>query len=632
MPFTTKSHDQLVEEILELRGRLRETEDTLRAIGEGEADALIINERQGENVYMLQSARAEANLRLLAEAGAMPTESLDLTATLQSSALLAVSGFADWCVIDLALDEGRIERVATAHADPDRQDLVEELKRFPPRGDEPNGPALVLRTGQAQRLAQMSPECLATAGQDPEHQRVFAALAPCSALQVPLAARGRILGVWSFYSSSAGRRYDDGDLALAEELARRAALTIDNARLYAAAQAANRAKDQFLATLSHELRTPLAPVLAVISSLERDARLPETARKSLAMVRRNVELEARLIDDLLDLTRVSRGKLELSRRRTDVRQLLEQAVETCCGEAEAAGRLSIVRDLAGAGHTAWADPPRLSQVFWNLLNNALKFTPAGGTITVRSWMEAPPAAPVAPADTEQGEIVVQVADTGVGIRPGALGHIFNAFEQGDLGTTRRFGGLGLGLAISKAIVELHGGTLSAQSAGIGRGATFTVRLPVGRRGYEAAEAVKAERRGAPRVEAGRPLHILLVEDHTDTAEALAALLEGLGHRITVAGTVRDALSAAGEAADTADGTIDLVISDLGLPDGSGLDLMRELAGRHRLPGIALSGYGMEEDLRKSQEAGFARHLTKPVTLDVLKDVIDQVRGGDAPAT
>ena len=626
MTTATKSHDQLVEEIAELRGRLREAEETLRAIGEGEADALVITERQqGERVYTLQSARAEENLRLLADAGAMPTESLDLAATLQSSALLAVSGFADWCVIDLATEDGRIERVVAAHADPERQTLVEELKRFPPGGDEPLGAALVLRTGQAQRIAPMSPECLESAGQDAEHQRVFAALAPRSALQVPLAARGRILGVWSFYSSSDGR-YDEGDLALAAELARRAALAIDNARLYGAAQAANLAKDQFLATLSHELRTPLTPVMAVISSLERDAGLPETARRSLAMVRRNVEPEARLIDDLLDLTRISRGKLELSRRRTDLRQLVEQAIETCCAQAEAAGRLRVVRELADADHAAWADPPRLSQVFWNLLNNAIKFTPQGGTITVRTRVEAPPPA----AGAEHGEIVVQVSDTGVGIRPGALGHIFNAFEQGDLGTARRFGGLGLGLAISKAIVELHGGRLGAESEGIGRGATFTVRLPVGRRGYEAAEAVKAERRGAWNMESGCPLHILLVEDHTDTAEALAALLEGLGYRVTVAATVAGALSAAGDAAETADGTIDLVISDLGLPDGSGLDLMRELSGRYRLPGIALSGYGMEEDLRKSQEAGFARHLTKPVTLDLLRDAIDQVRGGDTP--
>src|SRR6185312_5218127 len=293
-----RTQEQLVEEVAALRDSLRDAEETLRAIREGEADALVITERHGEKIYTLKSARAEENLRLLADAGAMPTESLDLAATLQSAARLAVSGFADWCVIDLTTEEGPIERVAAAHADPDRQALVDELKRFPPLGDEVHGPALVLRTGQARRLATMSPECLATAGQDPEHQRAFAALAPSSALQVPLAARSRILGVWSFYSSSSGRSYDEGDLALAEELGRRAALAIDNARLYGAAQAANLAKDQFLATLSHELRTPLTPVLAVISSLEGDDRLEAKVRESLAMVRRNVELEARLIDDL----------------------------------------------------------------------------------------------------------------------------------------------------------------------------------------------------------------------------------------------------------------------------------------------------------------------------------------------
>ena len=560
--------------------------------------------------------RVEENLRLLADAGAMPTESLDLAATLQGSACLAVSGFADWCVIDLVTEDGKIERVAAAHADPARQELVEELKRFPPLKDEPHGVAQVLRTGQAQRIPQVGPEHLDAVSKSPDHRRLLAALAPRSALQVPLTARGRSLGVWSFNSCS-DRRYDDGDLALAEELARRAALAIDNARLYGAAQAANLAKDQFLATLSHELRTPLTPVLAVVSSLERDARLPAPVQESLAMVRRNVELEARLIDDLLDLTRIARGKLELSRRPTDLRQVLAEAVEICCGQSLAAGRLHVVKDLAALDHAVWADAPRLSQVFWNLLNNAIKFTPEGGTVTVRSWLEA-------------GEVVVQISDTGVGIPAESLGHIFNAFEQGDLGTTRRFGGLGLGLAISKAIVELHGGRLAAESEGTGQGAAFTVRLPIDWRRHEIPEAERAptpERRGLP-PEEGRPLHILLVEDHADTADALSALLDGLGHRITVASSVGDALAAADQAAGAADGKIDLVISDLGLPDGSGLDLMPKLAGRYRLKGIALSGYGMEEDVRQSQQAGFVRHLIKPVTLDFLRDVIDQVRGRD----
>ncbi|HSS78929.1 MAG TPA: ATP-binding protein [Thermoanaerobaculia bacterium] len=623
MSFAGRTQEQLVEEVAELRERLRDAEETLRAIREGEADALVITEgQQDEKVYALKSIRAEENLRLLADAGAMPTEALDLAATLQRAARLAVSGFADWCVIDLAAEEGRIERVVAAHADPGRQVLIEELKRFPPRGDEPHGPALVLRTGRSQRLAQWRAECLETVGQDPEHRRTFAALEPRSSLQVPLAARGRILGVWSFYSSSSRRSYDESDQELAEELGRRAALAIDNARLYGAAQAANLAKDRFLATLSHELRTPLTPVLAVISSLEGDDRLEVKVRESLAMVRRNVELEARLIDDLLDLTRIARGKLELSRRQTNLRRLVEQAVETCCGQDMASGRLTLVQDLAAAEPTVWADAPRLSQVFCNLLNNAVKFTPDGGTITVRSQFDAPSLQ--ASAGSEQGEIVVEISDTGVGIRPGALSQIFNAFEQGDQGGNRRFGGLGLGLAISKAIVELHGGRLSAESEGIGRGATFTVRLPVGRRRQEAAKVIGAERRGAPRADAGGPLHILLAEDHADTAEALAALLEGLGHRITIAGTVAGAL----EAAAATDTPIELVISDLGLPDGSGLDLMRELSRRYRLPGIALSGYGMEEDIEKSRQAGFARHLTKPVTLDLLKDVIDQVRERD----
>ncbi len=376
--------------------------------------------------------------------------------------------------------------------------------------------------------------------------------------------------------------------------------------------AMNEAKDRFLATLSHELRTPLTPVLAVISNLEASGRLPAELRGEIAMVRRNIELEARLIDDLLDVTRISRGKLELQYQEVDLRQVLEHAIRTSCGEEVAAGRLRVIEELA-EGQRLWADAPRLTQVFWNLLSNAVKFTPEGGTIGVRSWTD------------EAGWLAVEISDTGVGIDTELLPRIFDAFEQGETRAMTRFGaGLGLGLAISRAIVGYHGGTLEAHSEGPGLGATFRVRLPLIPVPAGAGDEAREPSRAA--AQAVRALRILLVEDHADTAEAIAELLRLLGHEVTVALTLSAGLAAAEDIHGRGPGGIDLVVSDLGLPDGSGLDLMRELAGRYGLKGIALSGYGMEEDLRRSREAGFERHLTKPINFQALQTVLREVAG------
>lgn len=381
------------------------------------------------------------------------------------------------------------------------------------------------------------------------------------------------------------------------------------------AEAANRAKDQFLATLSHELRTPLTPVLALISGLEGDDRLRDVADR-LAMIRRNVELEARLIDDLLDLTRIARGKLELQRAVSDVKALLEHAIQICCAEDSAAGRLTVLTDLAAAEHRVWGDGSRLMQIFWNLLRNAVKFTPDGGTIVVRTWNEEA---------REDKALVVEITDTGIGIEPGSLPHIFEAFAQGPPALGRKFGGLGLGLSISKAIAEVHGGRIGAVSPGYGKGATFRVHLPTGGWPAEAEPAPPAAGARAARVQEpapSSPLRLLLVEDHLDTAEAMAELLRSLGHEVRVAGSVAAGLAAASVEVESGAG-IDLVISDLGLPDGTGMDLMRELGARYGLRGIALSGYGSEEDVRRSLEAGFSRHLTKPVSFQALEAVIHE---------
>ncbi|HEX3130541.1 MAG TPA: CHASE domain-containing protein [Thermoanaerobaculia bacterium] len=385
----------------------------------------------------------------------------------------------------------------------------------------------------------------------------------------------------------------------------------------AQAETANHAKDRFMATLSHELRTPLTPVLAVLSRLERPGleALPPSIRNGLATIRRNVELEARLIDDLLDLTRISQSKLELRRGPADLRQVLEHAVEASARPGTPGPQVAMEAD--GGDLRIWADAPRLTQVFWNLLSNARKFTPPEGTVRVRAWRDG-------------NDLVAQVSDTGMGIEPELLPHVFDAFQQGRRNEVRRFGGLGLGLAIGKSLVELHGGSLSVESEGKGRGSTFTVRLPSGR----PASLPEPVREAAPEEPAEildarpEPLHILLVEDHVDTAEAMADLLRATGHQVVVAGSISEGMAAVDAAVQgrRKDDRIDLVLSDIGLPDGSGLDLMAELSKRYGLRGIALTGYGMEEDVARSRAAGFARHLTKPVNLEQLETAIRQVAG------
>ncbi len=547
--------------------------------------------------------RAESALQLLAQAGHLLSEALDYHVTLQNVARLAVPVFADWCVLDLLSEEGELERLVTVHADPARQALVEGLKLHPPERGDRFGTPEVLRTGQSLLLSEVTAEHLDALSRNPRHRQLMAELEIGSLLLVPLVARDRALGIWVFARSRSGPPLNEIDLQLAETLARRAALAIDNARLYRAAEAANQAKDQFLATLSHELRTPLTPVLALVSKLERSPGVgEEELLRTLAVIRKNVELEARLIDDLLDLTCIARGRIELHREATLLHPLLSQAIEICCAEAVAAGRLHVEIEFRAGEPQVCVDRPRLLQVFWNVLSNAVKFTPSGGAIRVSTELDG-------------DRVVVEITDTGIGIDPGLLPAIFEAFEQG-LGTARRFGGLGLGLAIGKTILEMHGGSLTARSEGQGQGATFIATVPLYDGPLDQTPPSQTET-GQGSTERAR--NILLVEDHPDTADAMAEILRERGHLVTVARSVAAALAAAAD-----DSGIDLVISDLGLPDGNGFTLMRELKDLYGLTGIAVSGYGTEEDRRQSAAAGFSGHLTKPVTLDRLFEEIRRI--------
>ncbi len=372
------------------------------------------------------------------------------------------------------------------------------------------------------------------------------------------------------------------------------------------AEEASKAKDHFLAVLSHELRTPLTPVLAAVELLQSSTPADSDTAENLDMIRRNVEMEARLIDDLLDITRIARGKVELDKRPVDLGTILHRATEVCRGDVEAR-RQHFGVDM-GPGSSYWieADAVRMQQVFWNLLKNAIKFTPPGGCVGIRCRPDG------------QGHVVVEVNDSGAGIEPEALQRIFNAFEQAERSITRQFGGLGLGLAISKALVEMHGGTISAHSEGKGKGATFRVKLPMLSASADRTSSAALQKSAAALQpsDQGKPLRILLVEDHGDTAKIMRRLLTTEGHQVVTASDVAAALESVSQ------NQFDLLISDLGLPDSSGLDLIRTLREQgSSLPAIALSGYGREDDVRQSLDAGFNAHLTKPVDFRRLKTAI-----------
>jgi PAS domain S-box-containing protein len=399
----------------------------------------------------------------------------------------------------------------------------------------------------------------------------------------------------------------------------------DLSRAKEEAEAANKAKDNFLAILSHELRTPLSPVLAAVAMLEEDETTAPHALRELEMIRRNIEVEARLIDDLLDVTAIIRGKLELHRQVVDVRPLLEHAMHNYCAVAAAKKNLHVSIDVTASETHVLADGSRLTQVFWNLLQNACKFTPAGGSIAIRVYNEFPDA-PRRDGEHHAGaHLVVEIKDTGIGISPENMPRLFKAFEQGERSRTRVFGGLGLGLTISRAIIEMHGGTIVAESEGTEKGTKLTIRL----RTVEPVATARDALKRTPTLPRSGPiphhLRILLVEDHRDTAEQLTRLLKRAGHDVTCASTIREARELiAKQTGRSEQNDFNILISDLGLPDGSGHDLMREIAGQGSIPGIALSGYGMKDDIRDSMASGFSRHITKPVDWQELKNAIQKI--------
>jgi len=421
-----------------------------------------------------------------------------------------------------------------------------------------------------------------------------------SCLSVPVIEAGDKLVGALVFASSKPRVFTERSERILTSIASQAAVGIEKAQLFQTVAAASAAKDDFLAMLSHELRTPLNPVMAIVSSLHGDSRVPADLREDVAVIWRNIRLEARLIDDLLDFNRLIKGKLQLNQEPLDIHPLIASVIDICRDELDA--KLQVLSThLEAARETVHGDAARLQQALWNVLKNAIKFTPEHGFIEIKT--------------RNFGEMLrIEVTDTGRGIEASAIEQIFTAFEQGPSVVATHFGGLGLGLSIARMFVDQHGGRISAISPGVGRGATIRIDLPL-------IDAATVREKSAPLAgpatvnASGR---ILLVDDHADTLNNLARLLRRRGYEIAVAADGAQANEAVRRE------TFDLFVSDLGLPDVSGHQLLSSLREVQDCPAIALSGYGMESDVASSKAAGFQEHLTKPIDINLLAQTIEQL--------
>lgn len=687
--------------------------------------------------------RHAAALFFLAEASKLLSELLDVPATLQKIAELAVPNVADWCVIDLAEPDGSLRQVAVVHADRAKVELVLELdRRLGVRSLEFHDPTKVFRAGRAGMSSEILDSALLAAARDEEHLRALRDLGLRSYISAPLVARGRALGVVSFFTAESGRQYGPEDLQLAEDLARRAATAIENARLYQTTQKAlrereqslalldtlqrnapvgfafvdrdfryvrinealakidgespehhlgrtveetvprlwsqleplyrkvidtgepvthyeitgetaalpgqirhwlvsyypvrvhdeivglgilvseiterkrieeeqrrraeqlaeaDRRKDEFLATLAHELRNPLAPIrnaLQVMSLAGDDPRILDQAR---SVMERQVDQMVRLIEDLLDVSRITRNKLELRKEQVELAVAVQSAVETARPSIEAAGH-ELKVDLPNEPILLYADLTRLAQIFSNLLTNAAKYTERGGKITLS-------------AEKEGAAVTVRVRDTGMGIPADKLPYIFDLFVQVERAIEKAQGGLGIGLTLVKRLVELHGGTIEAKSNGPGEGSEFIVRLPYhavtpGSRGNSPSSGP------APR----SPIEgrILVVDDNRDSAESLALALRIRGAEVRTAHDGLEAIAVASEFRP------DLLLLDIGMPRLNGYDAarrIREAPWGKDIVLVAMTGWGQEEDKRRAAEAGFDHHLTKPVESRRLEELL-----------
>lgn len=540
----------------------------------------------------------------LADATAILSQSLDYQETLSAVARLAVPEIADWCAVDIVDGDGHVQRLAVAHVDPAKVQFARMLEqRYPANPNAPGGVHDVIRTGKPAMMEVIPPGLIESRVHDEAQRRILKELSFSSYMCVPLISANGTLGAMTFAFAESDRHYTDHDLAFAQDVAARAALAIDNSFAYRRAHDANRLKDEFLATLSHELRTPLNAILGYAQMLNIGILHGERQAKAITVLTRNAEVLRQIIDDVLDIARITAGKLRLNVQPIDLNDILRNAVATMQPAADAKG-VSLEATLDARAAPVLGDGDRLLQVIWNLLSNAVKFTQPGG----RVWLRLEEVGP---------SVQIVISDNGQGIEPAFLHHIFERFRQADSRFSREHGGLGLGLAIVRDLVELHGGTVSASSDGLDAGATFCVRLP-STKGHAAPPISEQEARHAdapvsihalPERLVG--LRLLAVDDEEDALGLLRAILEGAGAEVTTAASGQQALDL------LQDSTYDAIIADVAMPRMDGLELIRKVrqtlpSPANQVPATALTAYARSEDRVMALASGFQIHIAKPV--------------------
>jgi len=538
--------------------------------------------------------------RFLAHASAFLSSSLDYETTLRALARLAVPMFGDYCAVDVVREDGAFARVDLVVDDPGRREIGEALKRYPPRFVV-EGPAVrAIKSGEPFVDNDTGPDKSARSAQTPEHLELLRRFGVRSFQMVPLRSRGRTLGLFTTGSFS-GRQYNEHDLALAQDVATRAGLALDNAMLYRTAQEADRLKEDFLATLSHELRTPLNALLGWMHILKMPSADEPTRKRALESIERNARAQAILINDLLDVSRAMRGKLRVESSPVDLSAVILAAIDSIRPAVRARG-LDVNFSIGTLSGQVWGDADRLEQVMWNLLSNAVKFTKPGGRIDVT-------------VEETLDDVKITVSDNGIGIDAAFLPHVFERFRQADGSSTRTQAGLGLGLAIVRNLVDLHGGTITVHSPGLEQGASFAIILPVRRVAVSTDTAIPDT--NAPSLSGVR---VLVVDDDQDSRELILLTVRAADANVMV-------VSSAARALDTI-GTFrpHVVISDLAMPGMDGYALVRAIAATvpNPPPAIAMSGHVSERDVQQSIKAGFARHLGKPADYQRLVETIAEL--------
>jgi signal transduction histidine kinase len=608
---------------IRVRGRVTGTISLVSAEGGRRYDAqdLALAEELGrragtciENARLYAAEkRARSHLELVARAGEALSRTLDYEETLRTVVGMSLPALGDFAFFHVVQGD-EVRRMAAAHDDEEVDALVKQTTWV--RSGRTDKNLCALESGETGLHPDIDDAWMQDVAINPEHLALLRRLQLSSMVTVPLRAHGELLGSLTLCFAKSGRRHTEDDARLAEELARRGSVAVIQARLYERAQAAatraeeaSRVKDEFLATVSHELRTPLNAILGW-ASLIRDQNANASAlAKGIDVIHRNAQAQAKIVDDILDVSRIITGKLRLELARADLVTIIHDAIEVVRPSTAAKG-IAIELAPASADAVVVADPERLRQVVWNLLSNAVKFTDAGGRVTIDVAREG-------------SNVLVSVTDTGRGIDPGFLPHVFDPFKQADGSTTRRVGGLGLGLAIVRHIVELHGGDVRVHSAGIGTGATFTISLPV--RAVAPAlyplqhpSSASAPIESTPRSLDG--LRVVVVDDEPDARELLVVVLERAGATVSTAASAKEGFELLKELRPH------VLVSDIGMPGEDGYGFMRRVrtldpAMGGGIPSVALTAYTRAEDKTRALTEGFTTHIGKPVNADELLAVV-----------